>query len=94
MTTKRSLTFLLVALFSLPLLVGCGTSIRGGKMGLQFKPLHGGVQDKTYGDGFKWHLPWNPLVISPNKAFIFVPIGTGGVPLLLDTDGRASSQVP
>lgn len=62
MTIKRSL-ILLVTLFNLLLLMGCGTSIRGGEMGMQFKSFHGGVQKKIHSDGFKWHLPWNPVVI-------------------------------
>ncbi len=62
MSIKRSL-MLLATLFTLLLLVGCGTSIRGGQMGMQFKSFHGGVQKKIHNDGFKWHLPWNPVVV-------------------------------
>ncbi|MBI1924644.1 prohibitin family protein [Candidatus Poribacteria bacterium] len=63
MKAKLSLRQLAVILSLFPLLIGCGTSIQGGQRGLQFKPFHGGIQQKIHEDGFKWHLPWNGLVI-------------------------------
>ena len=62
MRSKQVFYTLAFALFA-SILFGCGTGVKGGEMALQYKPFHGGVQQKVFEDGFKWHLPWNGLIL-------------------------------
>ncbi len=55
--------FLVLVLLSF-LLVGCGTNIPSGHHGVKYLRFHGGtVMGKIYGEGFKWHLPWNSFFV-------------------------------
>jgi len=64
MSTKsnRRLMPLLLALMTLPLLVGCGTEIPAGHRGVFYARFGGGTQyGAPYSEGFAWHLPWNRM---------------------------------
>ncbi len=59
--TKRNV--LVLALLS-TLLVGCGTNIPSGHHGVKYMRFRGGtVMGRVYGEGFKWHLPWNSFFV-------------------------------
>jgi regulator of protease activity HflC (stomatin/prohibitin superfamily) len=46
------------------LLVGCGTNIPSGHHGVKYMRFRGGtVMGKIYGEGFRWHLPWNSFFV-------------------------------
>lgn len=58
---KRNI--LILVLFS-TLMVGCGTNIPSGNHGVKYLRFRGGtVMGKIYGEGFKWHLPWNSFFV-------------------------------
>jgi prohibitin 1 len=46
------------------LMVGCGTNIPSGHHGVKYLRFRGGtVMGKVYGEGFKWHMPWNSFFV-------------------------------
>lgn len=55
---------ILVLVLLSTLLVGCGTNIPSGHHGVKYLRFHGGtVMGKVYGEGFRWHLPWNSFFV-------------------------------
>lgn len=64
MSTKsnKKLMPLLLALLTLPILVGCGTEIPAGHRGVFYARFGGGTQyGAAHSEGFAWHLPWNRM---------------------------------
>lgn len=52
-----------ISLFPLTVsgLLGCGTTVAAGKMGLKWNPRTTGLDDKPLREGFHWHMPWNDV---------------------------------
>lgn len=42
-------------------LVGCGTTVRPGQMGLKWNPLTSGLDKEPVKEGFYFHMPWNDV---------------------------------
>jgi prohibitin 1 len=62
-TSMNKRNILILALFG-TLIVGCGTNIPSGHHGVKYLRFHGGtVMGKVYGEGFRWHLPWNSFFV-------------------------------
>lgn len=59
MKNRTVLVALLLVLFLW--LVGCGTTVRPGRMGLKWNPQTTGLDDKPLREGFYWHSPWNDV---------------------------------
>lgn len=53
-------TVIVVSVLSL-WLVGCGTTVAPGTMGLKWRPMTAGLSDKPVREGFYLHLPWNDV---------------------------------
>jgi prohibitin 1 len=54
---------LVLALLS-TLVIGCGTNIPSGHHGVKYMRFRGGtVMGRVYGEGFKWHMPWNDFFV-------------------------------
>jgi len=63
--SKAKLILILVAGFSLPLIIGgCGTQVPSGHHGVKYLKFGGGTQmGEIYSEGFNWHLPWNNIFV-------------------------------
>lgn len=58
--SARSIALLLVMLF----LVGCGTQIPSGHLGVKYYKFGDGTEmGKIYNEGFNWHMPWNRIYV-------------------------------
>ncbi len=62
MKTRLSLVILL---FPALLLMGCGSTVAPGKMGLRWQPLTSGLGHEPLKEGFYGHMPWNDVLIMP-----------------------------
>ena len=61
MKMKTSLTMIL--LFPALLLMGCGSTVAPGKMGLRWQPLTSGLGKEPLKEGFHAHMPWNDVLV-------------------------------
>jgi len=58
MKSKRIIvTTIIMGLF----LVGCGSTVRPGQMGLKWNPLTSGLSKEPVKEGFYFHMPWNDV---------------------------------
>ncbi len=59
----KHLPILIVAVLALGM-VGCGTQVPSGHLGVFYSKFGGGTQlGKIYGEGFNWHFPWNSMIV-------------------------------
>jgi len=59
---KTGLYFIVLFLAISPLLWGCASSVRPGKVGMKWRPLTFGLSSKLLQEGFYFHMPWNDVL--------------------------------
>lgn len=60
---KTKMRLMIVLLFPVLLLVGCGSTVPPGKMGLRWEPLSSGLGKEPLKEGFYGHTPWNDVLL-------------------------------
>ncbi|VAX31782.1 hypothetical protein MNBD_NITROSPIRAE01-1017 [hydrothermal vent metagenome] len=60
---KTKMRLMIVLLFPALLLVGCGSTVPPGKMGLRWEPLSSGLGKEALKEGFYGHTPWNDVLL-------------------------------
>ena len=58
---KNTLRFIVMCLVTAPWLLGCGSMVAPGKMGLKWRPMTTGLSEKPVREGFYSHMPWNDI---------------------------------
>jgi len=60
---KTKIRLIAILLFPALLLMGCGSTISPGKMGLRWQPLTSGLGREPLKEGFHAHMPWNDVLV-------------------------------
>ena len=58
---KTKLGLIILFLVVSPMLLGCGSMVSPGQMGLKWRPMTTGLSDKPLREGFYAHMPWNDV---------------------------------
>jgi prohibitin 1 len=81
---------ILVLVLLSTLVIGCGTNIPSGHHGVKYMRFRGGtVMGKIYGEGFRWHMPWNDFFVyktqTDERKEVYHVLSADGASIELET---------